>query len=1161
VTGNLLFFDVVNRDYLGLVEQTAGLGYTIVFNGGPLAALARETGLDVLTWDGVGTPEIHRRARRDAERIARSVAEAAATPIGRRPFESDRGDFLPHSGPVFLQSLREIAFQQIVAVEMFESLRRQAELDAVVLGCDNSPVQRAIVLYARRRRIPTVQLAHAIYGHSLALARPAGEMHTLYSDYLAVFGRRAKQDAVDAGTAPERIVETGAPHWDRLVRIEAKIDRDEACRSLGLDPARPVVLYCAGYADGSTAFYSAFVRWFDDVFRAVAKACSAAGEGVQLVVRPHPHERARQPTTDREYAALLDRLKAWSCELGTPIAQFSLGDKTTAVGAADVVVAPASSSIVPEVMILQRPVVGVPFFNEAGLLYDESDGVAVARDEDQIANEIRRLTADRAYRDKMLERQRLALPDLNATMDGTGSLRTARFIHEIAGRGRLARRRQAKLERRPGRLRILLAAHDFPPFGNAGTEKYTKDLADALVQRGHDVRILHPRPVHADPSQCAIEEDEVDGLPVARLLIPTVFHSSPRLDFIKPALERYLREKPVDVVHAQHLMGLGVSFIESVHRLGLPLVFTANDFWPLCDQIHLMHPSGGVCTGPDAVEKCVQCARDRIGFPEDRIPAVTRALADRHATIRRSLPMVDLMICPSRFLMDVFQRHGFVGRRTIHLPQGARRSTTSIAAERVSSRARRPLALAYLGHIARRKGLDILIKAFNALPEGCATLDVYGADAEPDYLRECLALASAERRPTYHGPYDRSDMPKILADVDLAVVPSRGENYPFVIREILQLGVPVVASDVAGVPEIIEDGVNGRLFRCGDAAELARVLREIADNPESIARLRGGIRPQKTIESDAEELESHYRSLLRERLSASGHQGASRVNVVLVAPNDSFPTLAHAELGRMLVAGFHELGISARMQRNRVQADAVNLFIGFEWIENFDRLPAATHVALHMEPSTDPGLIEKLRRADEVWSLDPTVVRELAARGLRAKLLPFGSADLPADPAPVRKDVDVLFEGVPNARQKWLIDSVRKFCEATCFAGAFGATRDALYDRARIILHVRPAETAAAPLARILYQIHRGAFVLAEGPLEAEAKDYVESAPYDRLASEVRRWLARPDERAARAAAARARLRERPISASLLQLFDEPNRGSRRVGKDVCVLDPASDFY
>lgn len=1155
MTGNLLFFDVVNRDYLGLVEQTARLGYTLVFNGGPLAASARERGLNVLTWDRVGTPEIYDRARRDSERIARSVAETAATPVGRRAFESVRGDFFSHAGPAFLESLRNLAAQQIVAIEMFESLHRQASLDAVVLGCDNSPVQRAVVLYARRRGVPTIQLAHAIFGHSRALARPAGEMHTLYSDYLAVFGRRAKQDAVDAGTPPDRVFETGAPHWDELVRPEARINRDEARRSLGLDARRPVVLYCAGYADGSTAFFPAFVRWFDDVFRAVVRACADAREGVQLIVRPHPHERTRRPTPDREYAALLDRLQAWSRALGVPAVQFSLADKTTAVRAADVVVAPASSSIIPEVMILQRPVVGVPFFNEAGLLYDESDGVPIAQNGGQIAFEIRRLMADRAHRDEMLARQRLALPDLNATMDGTGSLRTAQFIHEIAARSNESRRRRARLARRPDRLRILLAVHDFPPFGNAGTEKYTQDLAHAFIRRGHEVRVLHPRPILAEPNRCAIEEDEVDGLPVARLLIPRILQSSHRLDVVKPVLERFLQENPVDVVHAQHLMGLGVTFLEFVHRLGLPLAFTANDFWPVCDQIHLMHPSGGVCSGPDSVEKCVQCARDRIGFAEDRVPAVFRALADRRATIQRSLPLIDLMICPSRFLMDVFHRHGFGGRRTVHLPQGARRPAIPNAAPTAPSRAARPLALAYLGHIARRKGLDVLVRAFNDLPDGCASLDVYGAVAEPDYLRECLGLAKPNRSLTFHGAYERSDMPTILSGADLAVVPSRGENYPFVVREILQLGVPVVAADVAGVPEIVQDGTNGRLFRCGDAADLTRVLRELADDRASIARLRAGIRPPKTIESDAEELEAHYRSLLRELVSASGREGASRVNVVLVAPNDSFPTLAHAEIGRMLVAAFHELGVSARMQRNRVQADAVNLFLGFEWIEDVDQLPEATNVALALEPPTDEGRVRRLRRADDVWSLDPTIVRDLESLGIRARLMPFGFAGPPQSPPLGSKDVDVLFEGAPNARQKALIDLLRTFCETTCFAGAYGSQRDALYDRARIILHVRPAETAAAPLARILYQIHRGAFVLAEGPLEGDVKEFATSAPYDELASEVRRWLARPGERDAKAAAAQKRLRERPISASLLQLFDDARRGPRDVDEDASVLE------
>ena len=83
----------------------------------------------------------------------------------------------------------------------------------------------------------------------------AGEVTTLYSDYLAAYGERARDLMVEMGCDPRRIFCTGTPSWDPLFADDATLDPGEARRLLGLDPDRPVVVFLTSYSDGSSACY------------------------------------------------------------------------------------------------------------------------------------------------------------------------------------------------------------------------------------------------------------------------------------------------------------------------------------------------------------------------------------------------------------------------------------------------------------------------------------------------------------------------------------------------------------------------------------------------------------------------------------------------------------------------------------------------------------------------------------------------------------------------------------------------------------------------------------------------------------------------------------------------------------------------------------------
>jgi len=79
---------------------------------------------------------------------------------------------------------------------------------------------------------------------------------------------------------------------------------------------------------------------------------------------------------------------------------------------------------------------------------------------------------------------------------------------------------------------------------------------------------------------------------------------------------------------------------------------------------------------------------------------------------------------------------------------------------------------------------------------------------------------------------NRDDVPELLRLLDLFVLPSLGEGISNTILEAMAVGLPVVATDVGGNPELVEDGVNGRLVPTGDTQALASVMEQLVWQPE-----------------------------------------------------------------------------------------------------------------------------------------------------------------------------------------------------------------------------------------------------------------------------------------------------------------------------------------
>ena len=154
----------------------------------------------------------------------------------------------------------------------------------------------------------------------------------------------------------------------------------------------------------------------------------------------------------------------------------------------------------------------------------------------------------------------------------------------------------------------------------------------------------------------------------------------------------------------------------------------------------------------------------------------------------------------------------------------------------------------HIGIVARlveRKGhRDLLMAARDLSSRYDMIVHIIGDGPARQTLEVLANNLNLSERVVFWG--DRDDIAERLQTLHLFVLPSYYEGFPLTILEAMSCGVPVVASNVNGIPEVISDGVNGLLVRAGDPISLSRAIEQMIKSPQSRERLVTEAR--KTIE-------------------------------------------------------------------------------------------------------------------------------------------------------------------------------------------------------------------------------------------------------------------------------------------------------------------------
>ena len=149
-----------------------------------------------------------------------------------------------------------------------------------------------------------------------------------------------------------------------------------------------------------------------------------------------------------------------------------------------------------------------------------------------------------------------------------------------------------------------------------------------------------------------------------------------------------------------------------------------------------------------------------------------------------------------------------------------------------------PLTFLFCGQMIARKGIDLLLAAFDRLVATGANVQLLLVGREADLPKFMQAVSTAAReRIRYEGFKAPESLPEYFGRSDVFVLPSRHDGWGVVVNQALAAGLPVITSDAVGAGlDLVENGVNGMRVAANDVDALYRALETVASNPETAAR-------------------------------------------------------------------------------------------------------------------------------------------------------------------------------------------------------------------------------------------------------------------------------------------------------------------------------------
>lgn len=374
-------------------------------------------------------------------------------------------------------------------------------------------------------------------------------------------------------------------------------------------------------------------------------------------------------------------------------------------------------------------------------------------------------------------------------------------------------------------MKLGIISNNFPPEIIGGAEVYAKQLSNELSNY-QDLFVFAGR-YHLDRKLSSYHiTTHVDSYSTYRIELGAfaLDYRNP-LNFFDPFVEAKFKkiigkEKP-EILHTHNLAGISLSPVAYTKKeLKIPVIMTLHDFWLICPKNTLLMDNGDLCKegGNKGCNRCSAC----FFSPISKISMNTR-----NKLVKRLSKNIDLFITPSKKMMDIMLDRGYDFE--IHHLQNGLNIEKFYRIERSNNN--EFINILMVGYISYHKGVYLLIDAIKSLLEmgyKNIRLILVGPIENADKLNSFIKAKKVEKYVDVMGKVSEQKKLELFKGADLFVLPSLWyENYPLTIIEAMASMLPVVGSNVGGIPEMIINGKTGYLFERGDSKDLSIKIEEI----------------------------------------------------------------------------------------------------------------------------------------------------------------------------------------------------------------------------------------------------------------------------------------------------------------------------------------------
>jgi glycosyltransferase involved in cell wall biosynthesis len=361
-------------------------------------------------------------------------------------------------------------------------------------------------------------------------------------------------------------------------------------------------------------------------------------------------------------------------------------------------------------------------------------------------------------------------------------------------------------------MKIAIANNLYYPYNRGGAETVVKKMLAELKAEGHEVFLLTTKPKKdKDPvnNQDSVNPElkiyyfpsdylRLAEIPVYRRLF---WHCGNIFYFKKTAaIKKVLRAEKPNLIITHNLMGLGFLLPCAIKKLNIRHEHYIHD-------IQLLYPSGLMMLGQEKIIDCYGAKFYQI-------------------FTRLFFSSVSKVISPSFWLLAQHQQRGFFKGVETEIKTLVAPSETKANEIKFKEAATKKFAnktnFLFVGQIEFHKGIILLIKAFKEAlkikPE--IKLTIIG---DGSLLDEAKKLSAGEPHIEFKGRLEGASVTEIMKNSDCLIIPSLCyENTPMTIYEAQAVGLPVLAANIGGIPEIINK--NDCLFRPGDITDLIKKI-------------------------------------------------------------------------------------------------------------------------------------------------------------------------------------------------------------------------------------------------------------------------------------------------------------------------------------------------